>query len=180
MKIALFLEGYNFNRKSESIALDMIFVSTGYRIPLPKIKFNKPTVMDIRPEIDDDPNTYISARVDRDFDSRLADMAGFLYRRLPLDLLTEISPTVKVVAPQLPFKTSEVLDQINAILNSQLTLNDVLELSYSGEEDEMVLVANPDSLSWVGTKTLRLDNGTLPPLVAQRELSGFKVYGSNS
>lgn len=135
--------------------------------------------MDIRPDIDDDPNTYVSARVDRNFDQRIGGNTGFLYRRLPFDLASGPNPTEWILAPHVPFNTSDVLDQINTILNLQLTLNDILELSYTGEDSEMTLVTNPDSLVWLGTKTLRVTTDFSPPIVSKRDLSGFTIYQPN-
>lgn len=176
MSNTLFTQGYDFNKKSESIALDSIFVSTGYRIPEPKIKFGKPFVMDIRPDIDDDPNTYVSCRIQRSFDQRLGTESGFIYRRLPLTLLSPTTPVIRIDAPQIPFNTSEVLNQINEILNSKLTINDLLELSYTAEDNEIILISNPDSLAWYGFITMRVNTGYVPPIVEQANLSGFTVY----
>lgn len=176
MNIPLFLQGYNFNRQTEIIALDLIALSTGYRIPISKINFGTPVVMDIRPDLDSYPNTYCSAFVNRQYDSRIGGKTGFLYRRLPFNLLEPGDTSTKISPPKTPFKTSDVLDQINLILNSKLTLNDVVELSYSGEDDEMTLLTNPDSLVWIGIKTFTVDTGHIPPIVTNTNLSGFNIY----
>lgn len=176
MNVSLFLQGYNFNRKTELVALDLIFVSTGFQIPLNKIKFNKPVVMDIRPDIDDDPNTYVTARVDRTFDARIGGNTGFLYRRIPMSFLTPKNNYERVSVRNTPFKTSDILAQFNKLYQCQLTINDVLELTYSGDDFQCTLVANPDSLTWIGTKTIAIDTGILPPLVMQPDLNGFLVY----
>ena len=173
--IPLFLQGYNFNRKSELICLDMLYLSIKIRIPEPKIKFQIPRVMDVRPDIDDDPNTFVDAFVDRTFDIRVAGNQGFLYRRLPLDYI-EQDPEVKINPPQFPFKVSDILNQINASLNTSLTMHDLLDLEYVGDETTITLVANPDSLAWIGTKEISIETNNVTPIVSVNDLSGFTVY----
>lgn len=178
MSISLLLQGYNFNRSAESIALDMIFLSTGFRIPAAKIKFEDPVVMDIRPDIDDDPNTYVMSHVDRNFDRRIGGRTGFLYRRLPLELLAPTIPDININAPHLPFKTSDVLDQINQLLKTRLTMNDLVEFNYLAPNNQMVVLANPKSLAWVGQIVLGVNTGYVPPIVNQTDLSGFEIYNN--
>lgn len=173
--ISSYLQGYNFNRKSELICLDMIYLTIQIRIPESKIKFNIPRVMDIRPDIDDDPNTFINVVVDRLFDKRIAGNQGFMYRRLPLDYITQ-DTSIKIKPSQYPFKVSDVLNQINASLNSNLTMQDLLDLTYVGDESEIVLVTNPDSLAWIGTKTVQIKPNAVLPIVTVQDLSGFVAY----
>lgn len=173
----LFLDGYNFNRQTELIALDSIYVSTGYKIPLAKIKFGDVKILITRPDLEGYPNTYLEAKVDSNFDYRLAN-AGFMYFRLGLDELTATDPNTKVIPPHYPFNTSDVLPQINTILQTELTLHDVLELSYSGDTENFVLIANPDSFFWVGSRTLPSQSNAIGPLITTTDLNGFVAVTS--
>ena len=169
------IEGFNFNRKSEQIAVDMIFVATRFRIPEPKIIFYSPRVMDIRPDIDDDPNTSIDSFVDRTFSKVLGGRTGFLYRRLPLELI-EQDNTVPIVPSSYPYSVEDILNQINASLKVRFTSRDILNLTYSGDEENIILIANPESTTWIGDLTIKVKSNVVTPIVPQSDLSGFTIF----
>lgn len=169
------IQGLNFNRKSIQIALDMIFVATRYRIPDSKIIFYTPRVMDMRPDIDDDPNTFIDSFVDRSFDRVIGGKTGFLYRRLPLDLIEQDSE-IPIVPSSYPYSISDILPQINASLKVQFSERDLLDLTYSGDDEEILLIANPDSTTWIGDLIIHVKPNHVEPIVTQSDLSGFTVF----
>lgn len=174
-QLPFFLEDYNFNRESEKIALDMIYVSTKIRIPESKIKFQIPRVLDIRPDIDDDPNTFVNGFVDRGFDFRIAGVTGFMYRRLPLNYITQ-DEMIQIIPEVYPYSISDILSQINLSLHTNLTTTDILDLTYTGDDPDILLVANPDSIAWIGHLTIQVKSQNLIPIVNETDLNGFNVY----
>ncbi|MCK9235001.1 MAG: hypothetical protein M0R77_01225 [Gammaproteobacteria bacterium] len=168
----LLLNEQNFNRPSIEIALELIHISSGWRGEEKYVEFGLPEVCDPRPDIDYDANTFAPIKVDLRYDSRFSGTTGFLYRRLSLDELIE-SQEVKVWPEQYPFKTSEVLDQINEQLHTQMTMEDLLEVQYD-EPGNFTLFAHNHSLVWTGKKAFRAMNPGDPEyLFPTRILSGF-------
>lgn len=167
--------GYSFKKTSVTIALEMIGLVLGLNIPASKIKFNIPRVMDVRPDIDTDPNTFVQAVVSRDFDARVGGNQGFMYRRLPLSYVenTNLSP---ILPQQYPFSVADILAAINSGLNTSFTTDDLLNLSYTGEDESITILANPNSLAWIESFTLNVVSKNIPPIVHVLDLSGFIPY----
>lgn len=178
LRLLAFIRQRDFNRPSEEIALDLIWIHNQYRVPKEKIKFFVPMELDQRPEITDDPNTFVPVAIDDQFDDRFSGDGenGFMYRRLPLEMgITPNGPQIH--PPQFPFRTYEVLDQINQQLNLQLTEQDVLDIEYTEGMDKYELFVNPHSLVWVGSTIIDVgEAGPGESLVTVTDLSGFNQY----
>jgi len=178
MKIMSYINQADFDRPSIQIALDLIYISNKERLVEEKVKLGFPKVLDVRPEITDDPNTFIPVTVDELFDMRYATHGsdGFMYRRLPLSIIDRV-PGHLINPPHFPFKTSEVLDQINEQLNTQLTMGDLQEREYTKAEGVMNLYAHPHSLVWIGETEMAVNWGQpLVPIVEITYLSGFNEF----
>lgn len=150
---------YRFNRPDIDILLDLIYIhNRQYKLEKHQVKFNwDPIELDIRPDILDDQNTYIKALVDKDVDYRLdPSNTGYLYRRLPLAALRN-STGHQIVPPALPFKTYDILDQINLQLETQLTENDLENLEYTSLEELLTIQAKPTSKVWIGWRNIDVD-----------------------
>jgi hypothetical protein len=163
----------SFRKSAKTILFESIRYFTGLVIPQHAVKLGALRVADIRPNVEDDPNTYIPAKVDAHFDARFKNFSGFMYRRLPLSLLSGTSE-LSVIAPNTTFKTSDILTQINVKYNALLSMDDVLELEYTKSSD-ITLVANPNSLAWLGSLDVPLQTGTQVDLVSTIHLPGFAV-----
>lgn len=146
MKLHQFLVACNFNRPAAEILADLIWLSTKYRVSLPHTVFLSPRPLDQRPDMVDDTNTYITAQIDPNWDAEFPGDNGFLYYRVPLAWVTQ--GKTLVITHALPYSTHEVLDEVNAQLELQLTSQDVLDQQYTDEQQSFELVAAPQSLVW--------------------------------
>lgn len=167
MSIINILMTCNFKRPAVDILCDLVYYSNGYRIPPPRVKFGTPMELDPRPDIEDDINSYIPAVVDPNFDARLdPNETGFLYTRIPLGAIPMAENTV-ITPPALPFKTSDILAQINLQLSTQLTMDDLEEDEYTSTDVSVVLRAKATSQVWAGKRFLLVqgirDNTVLFP-----------------
>lgn len=169
------LASANFKRSSTQIASDMIYVSTKYSIPVTKITFGIPRVMDMRPDIDEDPNTAIVATIKKGFDARLEGERHFLYRRFPLDFTTQ-DESIYIIPPHFPYTVSDIVAGINESLSTSFVSTDFIDLTYSGAEDTITLIANPNSLAWTGSKTIKVVSSSEQTLITTTDLSGFTEY----
>lgn len=158
MRLQLFLMARNFNRPVREILADLIEISTGYRVSLPHTTFGKARKLDQRPDIRADANTYIEADFDEAYDASFPGANGFLYYRLPLAVLVN-GRAITVNSPQ-PFKTHDVLGQINAQLGSQLNRHDVVNQDWPAGSAVLVTLRAAES-SWVWTNEAPLDFGPL-------------------
>lgn len=148
------------HRTSLQLALDLIYAATELEFPEDKIVFGIPQAIDVRIDNDNDPNTYVPVKnVVIGFDYRYNPPAdeALLYSRIPITLLTA-TPGVEFIEPNSSrFSTHSILDQINAKFNTQLTVDDLVNIEYEGVTDFITLVANPRSLVWIGSLTVWFD-----------------------
>lgn len=147
---------YQFKRSRLDLLLDLIYVhNSDYRLEPHVVKFPPEAIeLDIRPDILDDENTFISAVVDRNFDYRLdPSNTGFLYRRIPLAALKN-STGHEIVPPALPFKTYDILDQINEQLQTELTEDDLENLEYTTLQEYLTIKAKPGAWNWIGWREI--------------------------
>lgn len=159
MSIFQFLLTTNFDRPEEEIVIDLVYRSNKYRLEAPIVEFGAVKVLDQRPEIEDDPNSYISAAVDRNFDYRLVPgETGFMYTRIPLAAIPGIEDIV-IQPLAIPFKTHDILDQINAQLGLQLTEDDIENTEYITMDDDFTITAKPQSKVWVGWRFIDVLGG---------------------
>lgn len=151
---------YQFNRPEIEILLDLIYIhNRSYKLQPHQVTFDGfiPLEIDIRPDILDDENTFLRAVVDRNVDHRLdPSNTGFLYRRLPLAALKN-SSGFQIVPPPLPFRTYDILDQINQQLGSQLTENDLENLEYTTLEEILTIRAKKTSKVWIGFRDIDVE-----------------------
>lgn len=152
MDLFRFISIQGLHRSTIAIAIDLIYAATGLEYPIDKIILGIPIAVDPRPDLDTDPNTFVpvisvSIVFDARFDSIPND--GFLYRRIPLSLLTGSDNVIFEEPTVFPFSTYEILDGINEKLNTQLTTDDVLDDIYTTPGAPLRLRANPKSLAWL-------------------------------
>lgn len=169
-------DDFDLNRPSEEITMDLFYQTNGFRVPLSRIRFNDVVANDLRPDIDYDANTQISACIDTSYDMRFRGESVFFYRRLSLSKLFRKEGRLVIGTDKERFKISEVLESINYFLRSQLTMEDLLEEDFCATCTEITLRANPKSLVWMGEITIEVITTYVPPLVTVTDLTGFYPY----
>lgn len=159
------------------LLMDLIFESVGIRVPEQKIQYGKPQALDVRPDVYDDPNTFIPITVDADYDDRYAPQIekGLLYRRR--ELASHFTSTLyPIYTATGTFKISAVLSQLNTLLTYPLTMADVVDQTLSAAGlTQITLVANPTSYIWTGKVVLDVSvhQGDLVLMLATTDLEGF-------
>lgn len=149
----------DFERPEIEILCDLIYHSTGYRLSPSRVVFQDPQVLDPRLDVEDDVNTYIPARVDPKFDSRLVPgKTGFLYTRLPIGAVI-VDDMVPITPPEFPFTTLDILDQINDQLKLNLTADDIENKTYTSPDEDFVISTNAKSKIWIGERKILVSGG---------------------
>lgn len=152
MKIYDYVLLKGFDRPSEEIAIDLIHAASGVRLPLPKIRFGRARSIDQRTEVVDDEDSFVPVEIDENYDGRFPGNNGFLYRRVPMSVLTK-NRTLQINPPAEEFYLHDVLDQINQQLSAQLTTEDVVNKRLDLRMTEIRLQATAHSLVWMDTAT---------------------------
>lgn len=171
------MKDLKFNRPSEEILRDLLYVGNGIRLDPSGIRVGIPKALDLRPDIDSDENTFIELHVDPDLDQRFAGHNGLLYRRVTLAEVPFPEPPPSTIrVPAYPFKTSDILEEINRYFGTQLTVNDIVDRVYLEDGDPLILTIHPDSLVYQGHISLAetLFGFVLPVTM----LSGFTEYAA--
>jgi hypothetical protein len=170
-------------KTEEEVLMDLIYEGTGQRIPLDKVRFGKPREVDKRKDLEDDPNTFIPCRVDPQYDGRYnAAGSGFMYRRRDITNHVSDSDFSQVAPAALPFKITDILDQINERMPYPIEARDIIDYEYKTlkevEEKGVTLRAHPESLLWIKGTTFNVNttyiNGA--PLVSVLDLDGFNEW----
>lgn len=164
----------NYNRPSEDILRDLIFIYNDIRLPKFHTTFGLPRALDQRPEIGLDENTFIPIDVESQIDSRFDDVAGMMYRRTPIHEIAD-ETLILVEVSGFPFQLYDVLDQINARLELQLTEADVYDQTIEEATDQIRLKMKPESQVWIGDDPI-LRTYVRIPMLTQLDLSGFVEY----
>lgn len=168
----------------EQVLMDLIYEATNQRIPLDKVRFGLPLAADPRKDLATDPNTFIPCRVDQQYDDRYwAEGSGFLYRRRCIRNHSEAGDFKQVRPITLPFKITDVLPQINAVLPYPIQAEDVVNHEYTTLEQVyagVTLEAHPTSLLWINKITFQVDTSALEggSMITRTTLDGFHEYAA--
>lgn len=174
------IDEHDLHKTRIEILMDLVYESTGMRIPQHEIKYGQPIELDQRPDLMTDPNTFIPVRINPDYNYRLAGyQRGFMYRRryltehfagLELDLEFTVWPTTL---------RQIIMDQINPQLRYPLQPEDFVDYEITDESTDVLLIkTQPHSLFWTGSINVNI----VPPgqeyfvLVEQPYLSGFNQW----
>lgn len=170
----------NADRPSIEIALDLIYRATQYRIPASKITFGIPKAVDLRIDIKQDENTFVPVELAEVFDARFAGDGeeGFLYRRIPLSLLTQ-DETVALTLPPYPFEAHDILDDINAKFHTQFTEQDIENTRYVDSSVPFEITASPHSLVWLGKVGFTPSEAVMPDNARLLENADYRVTENN-
>lgn len=170
MNLIRFILAKGLNRSSVEIVLDLIYATTDLQFPADKITFGLATTIDVQEYVENGVNTFVPISVDIEFDDRFTGpkkdnfhyedcrIDGFLYRRIPLSLLTP-SGNVLLEEPKVyPFRTHDILDEINRRLNSKLTTDDLINDVHIRPTGYIRLRAAAHSLAWIDEVVLFFDS----------------------
>lgn len=173
------IDEHDLGKTKIQLLMDLLYESTGQRIPEHRIKYFEPSELDARPDVPTDPNTFIPIRIDPTYDYNLSQLAGFLYCRrelashfagIDLELeFTEFPTTLHEV----------VLNQINPQLTYPLDCTDFVDYEITDvNTTSLNLVAKKGSFIWIGKASVAIS----PPdtgfyiLVDNPYLTGFNPY----
>lgn len=141
----------NFNRDPAEILLDLIHVYLDYQIPLNRIKFYEAGLLDQRPDILTDEDAFVRADIDPAYDYRFPGDNGFLYRRLPASALAARALSgIEPVTGSFPFRSMDLLLQLNRYYQVQLSPDDVLDEEYDFGATVFTLRFAPTSWCYQG------------------------------
>ena len=146
------VEAGGFDKPAKEVALDLIFESTGVRLPPHVVTLGVPRTLDQRPDVLTDEDTYVPAEIDEAYDDRFPGDNGFMYRRVGFDALEELV-TVPTVLPAAPYRIHDALQAISAAMRLKLTIDD-LENDLVAPGAPLVVRATKTSLVWTGEVTL--------------------------
>lgn len=162
------------------IMMDLIYETNRLRIPEDHIKYGVPTVLDQRPDIATDENTFISVKIDPDYDNRYAAVEGFLYRRVELGAYFE-NIDITITATAFPFTIRSIWDtQVQPFLPFPIDKKDVEDYLFTSLTATTVNVNGAaGSLLWCGTVKITL-NPISPAFFelcpVTQSLPGFSEY----
>jgi hypothetical protein len=167
----------------EEVLMDLIYEGIGDRVPLDKVRFGLPQELDQRRDLDLDANTFIAARVDPRYDARYASAgSGFMYRRRNIINHADGCDFSQVAPMAIPFKMSDILDQINACMPYPIQVSDIIDYTYRTlaevEAKGVRLQAHPESLLWIKGAEFLVNTAYIngQPLINVRELDGFNEW----
>lgn len=176
------IDEHDVGKSREQLLMDLIYETNGARIPLDKIRFGKPREVDPRIDLDDDPNTFIPAVINPEYDNRFPPSeGGFMYRRRSLALYVEDKDFSAITPLYLPFKISDLLEEINSVLPYGFQIEELVDHEYTTVEQVekgIVIEARKDAYIWFSKvkafiNTSKISGG---PLISNVWLNGFNAY----
>lgn len=142
----------DYNKPSKELVVGLINAANKYQLSAKNVEFGRPTPLDITARVDDE-NTFIVPVNIKDYDARLADERGFMYRRIELGILPN-STTIQAITVTYPFTIHSVLPKINKYLKTKLSVDDIEDRVFTTPVDSLTIVAKKYSLAWLGSKIL--------------------------
>ena len=173
---------FDIGKTTQDLLRDLLYESTGSRIPKDKIIYGKPRALDQRPSDKYDPNTFIPVTVDIVYDTRFrSDGDGFMYRRRSIIEHTSGVDFTKISPEFFPFRISDIIDQINSYLEYPIAMSEVVEYEYTTAAQwakGIRLQARDDSYLWMDGQTITIDTTLISHenLLSNNILNGFNIY----
>lgn len=160
MSYLSYVQARGFNRTSKEIAVDLINYFNKFDLPADIFTFGVPKFLDQRPEVGDDPDTFVPGEIDELYSYNYPGLNGFLYHRLDISVL--LQGKVLVVNPPGPvYKVHDVLGQINYQLGSKLSPDDLENDTYDIGQPVITLRVSEKSLAWYGVETANVIQETV-------------------
>ena len=176
------IDRHDVGKTTEDLLRDLLYESTGARIPGDKIVYGKPRELKQRPTYKYDPNTFIPVIVDIVYDTRFRTTGdGFMYRRRSIIEHCANVDFTSIKPDFFPFRISDILDQINSYLEYPIAMDDLVEYEYSSVEQwssGVLLMARDDSYLWTDGQTVMIDTSSVNQnnLLTNYTLDGFNIY----
>ena len=162
MNLSTLIEEGDLNRPSREIASDLIFIANGFRFPIDEVHFGIPQMLDQRPDLNEDANSFIPADVAYEVDDRFPGTTGFLYTRIDINALVQEAETL--VAPQqYPFRVHHLLPQLRLFFNTQWDETDIEDEVVVLPVSELIIRCKPGSLAWIGSRRINVGPATSIP-----------------
>lgn len=168
----------DYDKPSKEIAMQQIYIATGYKAPTAKVTFGAASELDPFPAVPTDENTFVPFDIDPLEDSRFVGDNGFLYQRLDLSIITP-AEDIPSVPLEYPFTTHEALPLLNSLLGTQLDENDVENDTHTNPAIPVKLRAKKTSIAWVGEKEVNPVDDDNQFLVRNPVLPGFVEVPAN-
>lgn len=173
------IDEHDIGKSKLDLLTDLIYESYGRRIPLDKVKYGHPQELDVRPDILDDPNTFIPATIDINYCGNRSPDAGFMYRRRTLKEYFDDNP-VNVAITTFPISIRQLLvDQINPQLPFPIDPLDIKDDQVTDPTLGTIRI-RPVSDSFIWCTNFDLTVTPLDPdyfkLVTIQSLNGFNEY----
>lgn len=164
-------------RKNRDILIDLIYHHNRYRVPFHFATFGKPQSLDQRPEITDDPNTFIRIHLEDEYDARFIGNDGFMYQRYTLTQLASVKP-IKLPVLTVPFKVHDLIPYLNEKYGVSFEKEDLVNDEYTEIPETLTLRTCDHSLIWAGSIEINLQDNTdagiaLSSVIFDRHLNLF-------
>lgn len=156
MSYLTYIQSRGLGRKSEEIALDLINYFNNVEIPLDVVTFFDTQKLDYRPDILEDPDTFLVMEFDENYTTNYPGANGFVYRKLDIALLIN-GRTISIMPPGPKYGVHDVLGQINFQLNSKLSEQDLINTVYEASQTDIELKVSHRSLAWYGMEPVPVD-----------------------
>lgn len=169
----------DIGKTKEELLMDLISEWLGERIPLDKIKYGLPEELDQRPDLPYDPNTFVPAKVNIQYDERYSEMgSGFMYRRRSIVEHLAGCDLSTITPLKLPFSIHDLIEQINKCVPYPIDKDDLVDYKYETKEDYengIRIQAHPHSYLWMDGETVKIDDRWIDgiPLLTVTRLIGF-------
>lgn len=178
---------HDLGKDKIDLLTDLLYESTGARIPKDKIKYGKPQVLDTKPDDLFDPNTFVPVIIDMAYDARYPFFrdSGFMYRRRSIVEHFKDVDLKSVAPPFYPFRTSDIIDQLNEKLKYPVDMDDLVEIEYKTAEDwedGIRIQAHPESYLWFDGYNVEVDTSQVnhTNLFTVHTLDGFHIHRNES
>lgn len=149
MKLQHFLSTCDLARPAADIALDLVCMAGEFSLTAEQVTLGVPELPEDRVDLADDTTVWLPLTLDPSVAADFPGLTGVRYRRIPLSWVTQ--NRVLRFRHAYPFSTLDVLSELNAQLGTQFTTDDVVDRTYTSEEDIFFLEVKPESLVWCNT-----------------------------
>ena len=175
MSYVSYVKARGLGRPSEALALDLINYFNNTTLNTFDFSYGQTAVVDVRPEILDDQDTFVPVVVELSYDYHYTPhndlrQDGFLYKRLDIAELLD-GRTLVVIAPSPTYTTWDLLGQLNYQLQSQLSHRDIVDTRHSATDAQVLVRIAGDSLAWTGEFVVTVDQ-TPVTVVVRKTLGG--------
>lgn len=162
----------DFNKPARQVLLDLIYASNGIVLQDTNIEFGTPVALGRTTGWG--LNTVLTVTADQIETDQFDGSTDLYYRRIALSDLPVYSQ-IPIAIPAYPVQTTDLLPQINAKYQTQMTADDVVNTVYADGSQPVILQAAPGSLCFIGSTELLVQPPLGKKLLQVNDLNGFFV-----